>query len=430
MLAHRHNKILQALQNHQSLLQNAPTVWVAYSGGLDSTVLLHACTECDWLKPKLHAIHIQHQLSPHAETWSLQCQRISTTLGVPFTSSAVNAKPVKGESPEATAREARYAALRTVVQVGDYVFTAHHADDQLETILLRLFRGTGLQGLSGMNLLSSIGPGFLLRPFLGLKRIELEAYAHAHALIWSEDESNQHLGFDRNFLRHQILPHLKIRWPALTTTVARMGQHCNTAQALLTVEAQKQLKTCITFPPLFPVKKLQNLPPLWQPYVLRQWILDMGFLPPSAKKLDTILQTVLPAAWDSTPCVTWKGAELRRYRDCLYLMPPLSSHDSKQVLAWKPGDVLILSHLGITIEKTIFEQCGVDFKKHSGPFTIRFRQGGETCLFPGSQQHRSLKHFFQDRGIPPWQRDRIPLLCEEETVIGVVIMTPNFRTTS
>lgn len=421
MPTHHYNKILQALACHASLLQKVQTVWIAYSGGLDSTVLLHAACACDGLKSKLHAIHIQHQLSPYAKTWQLQCQHTAETWKIPFTSLVIDAKPIKGESPEATAREARYSALRTVIQSGDYVLTAHHADDQLETILLRLFRGTGLQGLTGMKMLSPLESGFLLRPFLSLKRSELEAYAHAHALTWSEDESNQHLGFDRNFLRHQILPHLKTRWPGLTTTVARVGQHCNTAQILLTTEAQKQLRTCITFPHLLSIKKLQNLPTIWQPYVLRQWILDMGFLPPSAKKLDTILQTVLPAAWDSTPCVTWKDTELRRYRDHLYLLHPLSSHDPKQVFIWEPGDILPMPHLGITLEKTIFEQFGVDFKKHSGPFTIRFRQGGERCLLPGSQQHRSLKHFFQDRGIPPWQRDRIPLLCVGETVITIVM---------
>lgn len=413
--------IQNVLKPHLSFLQNASTILIAYSGGLDSAVLLHSLLQFQTIKPKVKAIHVHHQLSFQADAWQLHCQKTAAHLRVPFTVLTVNAKSKRGESPEAAARCARYGALRALIQTGDYLLTAHHADDQLETVLLQLFRGAGLKGLSGMRVLAPFGSGFLLRPFLRLKRSELESYACSQGLTWIEDESNAFLGFDRNFLRHQVAPILKARWPEISTTVSRASRHCLAADEFITEEARELLQKVLKpTSNTLSVTSLQKLSPAAQPLVLRQWILERGFLLPSEKKLGQVLKTVLLAGRDRIPCVRWKGAEIRRYRDDLYLMQPLSSPDIREIVAWNPNESLFIPSLGITITKIDFEKSGVNFSRLTGPFTIRFRQGGEKCLLAGRTHHTSLKHLFQTLGVPPWLRDRIPLLCEGAEVVGVL----------
>ena len=208
-------------------------IFIAYSGGIDSHVLLHLCASDAQLKAKLTAVYINHGLQAESESWGKHCEQVCNSLDVKFISLTANAQAAPGESPEEAARNARYAVLKPLLGADDVLLLAQHAEDQLETVLLQLFRGSGLKGLSGMPASMAFGQGKLVRPLLEVSKNDIIAYANAHNLKWIEDPSNQHRHFDRNFLRHDIIPLLKQRWPSLAVTVSRAAGHCANAQDLL-----------------------------------------------------------------------------------------------------------------------------------------------------------------------------------------------------
>lgn len=199
---------------------------VGYSGGLDSHVLLHglAMHRPYWLTQKLEAIYVDHGLQTASAVWGEHCAEVCRDLNMPFRVLKIDARPVPGESPEAAARRARYAALAAELGFDSALLTAHHRDDQAETLLLQLLRGAGPYGLAAMPAVSRLGQGRLLRPFLEVDRAELLAYAGKHGLRWIEDASNTDTGFDRNYLRHRVLPLLRERWPAVNRTLSRSAR--------------------------------------------------------------------------------------------------------------------------------------------------------------------------------------------------------------
>ncbi|MEN9847337.1 MAG: hypothetical protein RL368_77, partial [Pseudomonadota bacterium] len=214
-------QLLQTLQE----LPPCRRYWVAYSGGLDSHVLLHALaklrTHCT---AHLHAVHIHHGLNPRADEWAKHCQQVCADLGIPSTVHAIHIPRNTGASLEALARDARYAALKSIIGEGEVCFTAHHGDDQAETVLLQLFRGAGVAGLSAMPRSAPLGNGWQVRPLLNYSRTQLQHYATTQQLHWIEDDSNLDLRFDRNFLRHAVLPILRQRWGSLSPTLQRVAQ--------------------------------------------------------------------------------------------------------------------------------------------------------------------------------------------------------------
>jgi tRNA(Ile)-lysidine synthase len=197
-------------------LPDVDRLWVAYSGGLDSHVLLHALvSQFAPAALRLQAVHVDHGLASDAAAWARHCQRVCAALGVPLRRIRVNARPSKGESPEAAAREARYGALRSLLRGRECLLTAHHQDDQAETVLLQLLRGAGVRGLAAMPRLMPFGAGWLARPLLQWPREALCAYARRQHLDWVEDASNHDKGIDRNLLRQEVIPVLRRRWPAV-----------------------------------------------------------------------------------------------------------------------------------------------------------------------------------------------------------------------
>jgi tRNA(Ile)-lysidine synthase len=201
-------------------------VFIAYSGGVDSHVLLHLVCSVEQLKLKTTAVYINHGLQQEAEQWALHCEAVSLDLGVKFQCINVNAQKTIGKSLEEIAREARYTAFKSLLDKQDILLLAQHREDQMETVLLQLFRGAGVKGLSGMPLSAVFGTGKMLRPFLDVSKNEIIYYAEENKLQWIEDPSNKSDIFDRNFLRNQIIPQLKDRWPALDKTIARSARHC------------------------------------------------------------------------------------------------------------------------------------------------------------------------------------------------------------
>ncbi len=401
-------------------LPETPCYWLAFSGGLDSRVLLHGLHLLSaQLSARIKAIHVNHGLNPEAPQWAHFCQEVCSKLGIACQVIAIDARSPPGQSSEAWARQRRYQAMEHLLNKGEMVLTAHQQDDQAETLLLQLLRGAGPRGLSAMPHCIEFGLGWLGRPLLDFTRDELKAYAVQEGLSWIEDPSNRDVRFDRNFLRQAIIPLLKQRWPNLSRTLARAAILQADAAKLSEDLARQDLeRVCARQPGALSVEALMQLDPARRDNVLRLWFRDRGLAVPTARQLQQLGQDVLRAAWDATPCLRWRGAEIRRYRDNLYAMPPLPAQDRKTVLPWDLVTPLELALGTLRAERVLGSGLKAALCEHKR-ITIHFRQGGERCRLQGRLHTHSLKHLFQEAGLPPWERDRIPLVYLDDELAAV-----------
>jgi tRNA(Ile)-lysidine synthase len=416
------------------LLQYPPPTGylVAFSGGMDSHVLLDALVSIQSsLAAPIRAIHTDHGLQPQSANWTVHCRAICDTYGLSLTECQLHLSPVSGESLEAVAREARYRAIVAEMKPGELLLTAHHQDDQAETLLLQLLRGAGLSGLASMPAWNEFAQGYHARPLLSYSRKELEAYAHQKRLQWIEDGSNQDTAFDRNYLRHEVMPLLRNRWPAMPKTLSRSARHCAEADQLLDGFLGQQLKQI--FNPedgTLTITALRAQPAHHVGPLLRAWIKRSPFTIPDSATLSRIVKEVLLAGEDRNPQVCWSGAEVRRYRDRLYLMSPLDDFDASQSFIWKGERTLSLP---VGLGTLIFRQQeseGLPISLHTAQCRVRFRQDGEWCRPVGRGVNKRVKHLLQEQGVLPWMRERIPLLeidGEIAAVIGVCLCDPLAR---
>ena len=396
------------------------TFLIAFSGGLDSSVLLHLCaagvgaTNLD----RLLAVHVNHGLQPEAETWAMHCLRVCESFGLRSKVLTVDSYPERGQSPEEAARLARYEALRSLVTDRSVVLVAQHRDDQAETILLQLLRGSGLKGLSGMPASTSFGAGVLHRPLLGVSRDSLRKYAERNGLVWLDDPSNQDTSYQRNYLRREIIPRLKSRWPGMAKTLARAGRHCADAQEMLDQQVDSWFDSVVVAERnTVRLEALSDFNRRQQKSILRYWIYRSGFRCPSEINLTRIITESLNAASDRLPCIRWSAGEVRRYRGELYLLALSDGFDPKKTIAWSLRTPLRITELGGTLVCSNDTVSGVG--SEWGDVCIRFRTGGELFRVPGRKGSRCLKKVFQEQGIPPWERDRIPLVYIREELVAV-----------
>ena len=396
--------------------------WIAYSGGMDSTVLLHALASLKKeIQSDLLVIHVDHGLTPHSVDWSNTCKRICGKLDLPFELLCVDARGQKGESPEAAARRARYDVITPLIAEDEMLLTAHHQDDQAETLLLQLLRGAGPHGLAAMPSYRSFSKGWLGRPLLGFNRSELLEYARAEGLEWIDDPSNFDTGFERNFLRHQLLPLLKERRGEIATVLARSASHFAEAATLLDALAEKDLaELSYENEQYLPVDQLlvMDLPRLRN--LLRYWIRLRGLPLPDSKRLERVINEVLKAADDAQPLVEWTGAEARRYQDRFFVISPLQPEPDIKDLEWfENNDLALPNSLGrLAIIKQDGQGISVE-QWSSAKVTVRFRRGGERCVPDGRGQHHALKKLFQEEGVPPWWRSRWPLIFLDDHLAAV-----------
>jgi len=291
-----------------------------------------------------------------------------------------------------------------------FFLTAHHKDDQAETLLLQLFRGAGPKGLSAMPEIRRFGAGWLARPLLQFSRCQLEEYARVNNLNWIDDESNCDLSYDRNYLRHKIIPVINKRWVNLNDTLSRAASHQVEAVILQDELALIDIQSCsLENNNSLAVFKIIKLSQTRQKNVVRYWLRALQLPVPDAKILNHILMDVIQSKRDSVPCVSWPGAEIRRYRNTLFAIKPLPKHDSHQTIQWmleKPcpiihGSLIAESSKGNGISKEAIINNNIE---------IRYRLGGERIKPAGHKHARELKKLFQENGVVPWFRDRIPLL--------------------
>lgn len=390
-------------------LKSAQQVYIAYSGGVDSHVLLHLCASISSLQNKITAVHVHHGLQPVADAWPRHCRSVAKQLGVDFMNLYVDARSLARESPEEAARNARYDALKALLSNNDVLMVAQHREDQLETVLLQLFRGAGLQGLSGMPEMMTFGKGVLLRPLLNTPKQVIDQYARQHDLNFIEDPSNQGIDYDRNFLRNEIVPLLKQRWPSIDKTVSRSALHCAEASELLSKLAGDQFKQVYqTKDATLSIPALVKLDVTEQALIVRQWFARLGLkMPPRAFVL-RILSMIQSPLGD--PQLPNQKHTIRRFRNSLFCVPQQTVNFPEQGVVWSNSDAPLDLPDGTEL-KIAYDHSGIDqsiwLRSH---IDVRFRSGGEKIALPNREGRHRLKNLYQDAGIPPWERPYIPLI--------------------
>lgn len=388
-------------------LPKAP-LCVGFSGGLDSTVLLHALAARPEVRERgLRALHVHHGLHADADQWTGHCVAICQALGVPLRVERVQVPVASGEGPEAAARHARRAAYARDLERGEVLVLAHHQDDQAETFLLRALRGSGPDGLAAMRRWSALGDHRLWRPLLATRRDALHAHARAHGLRWLEDPSNADTAFDRNFLRNRVMPLLRERWPAADAAFAHAAAHCEGATALLHDEDERHLAEAATADPATLSRTaLQRLTPARRARVLRLWIARLGLPPLPAEGIARIEHDVLPARADARALFAWEGFGLRSWRDLLHAAPLIPPPPADWQATWT-GD----TPLPIPGGGSLHLEGAACLPQ---PVIAGLRDGGERISLPGRTHSHALKHVLQDLGVPPWEREHLPVLRSSE----------------
>ncbi len=403
---------------------------VAYSGGMDSHVLLH--TLAGQRGPtgdgELRAVYIDHGLQRDAARWAKHCAAVCVALDVSFRAVSVDARPRVDESPEAAARRARYAALAEILAPGECLLTAHHQDDQAETLLLQLLRGAGPHGLAAMPTAALFGSGAHVRPLLDFSRAQLVEYAREHDLRWIEDPSNFQVHYDRNHLRHQVWPSMTARWPAAARTLTRAAAHqAEAAQLLDDLAAEDYVRIATDDGATLSLSEWRELSAPRQRNVMRYWIKRRDLPLPDTTRLLEAQHELLQAGPDRMPCITWPGAELRRYRDYIYALRPVPAVDTNSVWQWEMRAPLTLA-AGTRLRAVLSEGVGVRAAACRGKtLTVRYRQGGEQCRPTPRGVTRTLKHLLQDCAVPPWERERQPLIYIDDALaamVGVCVCAP------
>lgn len=392
---------------------------VAYSGGLDSTVLLHQLVQRRALLPELQlrAIYIHHGLSPSADQWSQHCQQQCQRWGVPLVIERVQ---VDGSEKgiEAAARTARYNAFRRHLQPGEALLTAQHLDDQCETLLLALKRGSGPAGLAAMPAQLWLGENPLLRPLLSQSRSQLESWAEQHQLCWVEDESNQDMRYDRNFLRQQVLPLLNQRWPHFAAATARSAALCGEQEQLLDELLAGSLASRIQPDGSLRIDTLHTLSDAHRAALLRRWIAGQGGLMPSRDALQRIWFEVINSREDAAPRLQLGNHEIRRYRQAIYWLPQRPSLRNV-VIPWQsPWPPLQLPHQLGTLALSN-EGTEVRPPRDDEAVSIRFYARGDVHIV-GRAAGRSIKKLWQEFAVPVWQREQTPLLFYGEQLIAAL----------
>jgi tRNA(Ile)-lysidine synthase len=401
---------------------------IALSGGSDSMVLLHVMAEVRMHNPQLQlrALHVNHQLQPQAAQWAEHCMSAAQRLQMDCAVLSVTVADAHELGVEAAARAVRYAAFKSALRPGEILLTAHHADDQLETILLALMRGSGVDGLAAMPSCIRFAQGWHARPLLGFTHEALHDWAQARQLHYISDPSNDDTHFDRNFLRQGVLPMLKTRWPAIARTASRSASHLAEAQSLLDDWTETDYVLAVVDDALS-VDALRELPLPRRHALLRFWLQQHEVLMPSTRVLHSLEHDMLHAAHDRVPVVQWQGVAVHRHRDLLYVEQPMSDWDAATQLHWQwsqelqlPSELgcLSLSSHGLSRfhERHV---TGIARARLPAQLRVRFRDGGERIRLPGDKHHRALKKLLQESAVLPWWRECLPLIYAGEKLVAV-----------
>lgn len=400
--------VSEALSSHRNIL-------IAFSGGLDSTVLLHqlVCWRQQRPETELRAIHIHHGLSAHADHWVEHCQQVCAQWQVPLSIVRVTLVD-EGLGVEAHARQARYQAFREALQPGEVLVTAQHLDDQCETFLLALKRGSGPVGLSAMAMESAFHGTTLIRPLLKESRMELECWATENQLHWIEDESNQSDEYDRNFLRLRVLPQLTSRWPHFARAVSRSAALCGEQEQLLDELLAEELASVCGPEGQLAIAPLREMSPVKRGALLRRWLAQQQASMPSREMLERLWQEVALAREDANPQLRFGAFEARRYQQQLWWIP-VSVHPGHMPLNWPD----ITQPLPLSDSEQLLLVNGTEVRAPKGDEAVSVRYAASGTLhIVGRSGGRKLKKIWQELNVAPWLRDTTPLLFYGERLIA------------
>lgn len=404
----------------QRAFENLPPVaWtVALSGGLDSVVLLHLALA--WQRQRLQphtlrAIHVNHGLQSQSNSWASVCQQICDRLAVPLDIVPVAVQGDSGKGLEDAARDARYAAFERNLRSGEALLLGHHADDQAETQLYRMMRGSGLAGFAAMPECRLLGQAQLYRPLLSQTRQALAELARESDLLWIEDPSNANDHYDRNYLRNRVLPILKRRWPDASERMERNARHGREAVMLLNELAEMDA-ACIVEASTgdLLLEPLLELSEPRQRNFIQWWLRTSGLPPLGEKQLLNALPEFLAARTDGAAGISGSGFVIRRYNGrAMVLNQALLAHRPESTL-WQPPGELSWGAGQLVAERSE----GEGLVPFGSGFTVRSRQGGEHIVL-ASGQRQPLKKWLQGRRIPPWERAALPLVWQADVLVAV-----------
>ncbi|WP_413110912.1 tRNA lysidine(34) synthetase TilS [Thaumasiovibrio sp. DFM-14] len=395
--------------NHQG-----STLLLALSGGLDSRVMLDLLARYQQLHPDVHcrAVHIHHGLSANADAWANQCQQWCDGYGIALTVLRVTVDPSNG-GVEQAARQARYSALALEMDAKTVLLTAQHRDDQCETVLLALKRGSGPKGLSAMPVVAPFAQGSHLRPLLkNVTRRELELYATEQHLSWVEDESNQDSRYERNFLRHDVVPLLTQRWPDFSAAVSRSAQLCAEQEQLLDLLLADKLEAAMDERGTLNCEPLCAQPRLMQRQLLRRWLQYHRIQMPTQRQLEQILQDVILAKSDANPAFQLTGVQLRRFKQRLELVPLVADLSAWQSPLHLEQPLSLPEGVGeLLLNKEKQGSLCLRMPEDNEVITVRFAVSGLKVQPVGrTAGRRKLKKLYQEMAVPSWQRTRLPMI--------------------
>ncbi len=434
-------RFLNTLGRVTSNAEKKTELLIALSGGVDSVVLLSLAAGLD--KQNLcsvRAVYVDHGLQKQSVAWGDHCASLCETLAVSFEFVAVDVDLQSGLSPESAARDARYSAMKTMLRADEYLCTAHHAEDQAETLLLQLFRGAGINGLASMPEVRDFGAGYLFRPLLQASQSEIIDYAKLRNLSWVEDPSNTDLRYDRNFLRHELLPMIEQRWPQVAQRISRSAAHCAEAVVLTSELAVKDFLSRdanshdvnskvisshdVNLLGKMSVSQIRSLSHVRQKNLLRHWISSQGFQTPSTVQLEQLLKDLVHGKEEGQGCVAFGAAEVARYQDNLCLAKR-GSFDSLADFEyqWVCSDVpLFIAELDWQLDAVARDNLKPFIGK---TLVVRNRRGGERWRPDPAGRSTSVKSMLQQRGVPPWLRSRILFVFHDQVLVD--ICGPNFE---
>ncbi len=406
--------------NFQSFPRDIQRLFVAYSGGIDSAVLLHRLLA---YKERYEIIlwHINHGLQENANQMEALAQQQASINGLKYNIDYLDLSPEQ-TNLEARAREQRYKLFAAAMNDGDALLTAHHMNDQAETLLLNLMRGSGANGLRAIARQRPLGRGVLYRPLLDTQRSEIEAYAHHHRLEWIEDPSNNAMRFDRNYLRHRVLPVMVDRWPAAIQQLHRVAEWQNEMVQLHQDYVKDDYQQCAIKNPVSPytclnLASMRNFLPARQKNLLRYWMTDQGKKVLGYRRMEELLSQLESRA-DAMPIIQGQDFTLRRYQGHLYLVDPISFEVPSTILVGPSSEPVYVSSLALKLKRQdILRKYGL--QDHQQRIELRFRQKLQDQT--GTQAGHKLKRLFQRYQVPPWLRDITPQVWIDEKLMGLWI---------
>ncbi len=403
------SRLTASLAEFGALFPRSDQIVVAYSGGRDShTLLALAVAHFAGSKVRVSAMHINHGLHPDSHAWSRHCATVCAALGIELHTDHVSVDRDSGDGLEAAARRARYAAFERRMTSECVLLQGHHADDQAETVLLRLLRGSGIFGAAGMPSTRALGAGSLWRPFLSVPVDTIASAAQSLKLNWVDDPSNADTRFDRNYLRHRVMPALHERWPQAAESLAGAASHIAEASALIDTQFDALL------PPLDDANTLDCglLRGLDRPQavmLLHRWCCRRLATVPRRSVLETVIDEVVNARSDAQPSVRLGDRVLHRHLDRLHAVTPKPELDSDAALLWPAPRAALSLPDGDVLTVDQLLSAGLDARHQSADWVVRWRRGGEHIKVAG-RPRTALKKALHAAKIPPWERTHVPLL--------------------